>query len=106
MILPPPNVTGSLHVGHALTCAIQDAIARCYRMHGKTVLWVPGMDHAGIATQSIVERDLLKSYHHKHHHSHKESVNAMDSSASSVTNPRLLLGREAFLNRVWDWKNE
>ncbi|CAH8875395.1 unnamed protein product [Trichobilharzia szidati] len=104
MILPPPNVTGSLHVGHALTCAIQDAIARCYRMHGKTVVWIPGMDHAGIATQSIVERDLLKSYHH--HHKHKESVNATDSSSSSVINPRLLLGREAFLNRIWDWKNE
>ncbi|CAH8563708.1 unnamed protein product [Schistosoma turkestanicum] len=105
MILPPPNVTGSLHVGHALTCAIQDAIARCYRMQGKAVVWVPGMDHAGIATQSVVERDLLKKY------SLNSSQLPTDQSNSSVlnsqfSNPRLLLGRENFVQRVWDWKDQ
>ncbi|VDO58695.1 unnamed protein product [Schistosoma margrebowiei] len=106
MILPPPNITGTLHVGHALTCTIQDAIARCYRMHGKTVLWVPGMDHAGIATQSVVERDLLKQYSLN---SSQFPINHSKSSASSCqvpSNPRLLLGRENFIQRIWDWKNQ
>ncbi|CAH8680222.1 unnamed protein product [Schistosoma haematobium] len=106
MILPPPNITGTLHVGHALTCTIQDAIARCYRMHGKTVLWVPGMDHAGIATQSVVERDLLKQYSLN---SSQFPINQSKSSAPSCqvpSNPRLLLGRENFIQRIWDWKNQ
>ena len=59
MLLPPPNVTGSLHVGHALTVALQDCLARWRRMHGDDVSWIPGLDHAGIATQSVVERRLL-----------------------------------------------
>ena len=61
MVLPPPNVTGVLHVGHALTVAIQDAVARHRRMRGDAVCWVPGLDHAGIATQSVVERNLMAS---------------------------------------------
>lgn len=60
MVIPPPNVTGSLHLGHALTCAIEDALTRWNRMQGKVTLWVPGTDHAGIATQSVVERRLMK----------------------------------------------
>ena len=60
MVIPPPNVTGSLHLGHALTIAIEDTITRWHRMQGKTTLWVPGTDHAGIATQSVVEKRLKK----------------------------------------------
>ncbi|CAL8103211.1 unnamed protein product [Calicophoron daubneyi] len=90
MLLPPPNVTGSLHLGHALTCAVQDALARCYLMKGAAVLWIPGMDHAGIATQAVVERELQRQQH------------AQDSQ--SLSNPRLSLGREKFLQEVWKWK--
>lgn len=60
MVIPPPNVTGSLHLGHALTNAIEDTITRWHRMKGKIALWVPGTDHAGIATQSVVEKRLKK----------------------------------------------
>ena len=60
MVIPPPNVTGSLHLGHALTVAIEDTITRWHRMKGKIVCWVPGTDHAGIATQSVVEKKLMK----------------------------------------------
>ncbi|EDV29829.1 uncharacterized protein TRIADDRAFT_10625, partial [Trichoplax adhaerens] len=60
MLLPPPNVTGKLHVGHALTVAIQDSLVRWHRMKGERTQWIPGVDHAGIATQSVVERDLMK----------------------------------------------
>ncbi|MDC4224422.1 MAG: class I tRNA ligase family protein [Candidatus Manganitrophus sp.] len=60
MVIPPPNVTGSLHVGHALNNTLQDILARWKRMRGFNVLWVPGMDHAGIATQNVVERQLAK----------------------------------------------
>ena len=81
MILPPPNVTGELHVGHALTVAIQDTIVRRKRMLGLDVVWVPGLDHAGIATQAVVERQL-----------------ARDGVAS-----RHELGREQFERRVWQW---
>ncbi|KAL4154649.1 hypothetical protein PRNP1_006766 [Phytophthora ramorum] len=84
MVIPPPNVTGSLHLGHALTVAIQDALTRWHRMLGHATLWVPGTDHAGIATQSVVEKRLLK----------EEGKSRHD------------LGREAFLERVWDWKNQ
>ena len=58
MVIPPPNVTGSLHIGHALTNAIQDCVTRWNRMLGKTTVWVPGVDHAGIATQSVCEKSL------------------------------------------------
>ncbi|KIY63886.1 hypothetical protein CYLTODRAFT_425719 [Cylindrobasidium torrendii FP15055 ss-10] len=81
---PPPNVTGSLHIGHALTTAIQDALIRWNRMLGKTTLFAPGFDHAGISTQSVVEKRLYK--------------------ASGKT--RHDLGREPFLETVMDWKNE
>ncbi|KXS10906.1 hypothetical protein M427DRAFT_102975 [Gonapodya prolifera JEL478] len=82
--IPPPNVTGSLHLGHALTNAIQDAMTRWNRMKGKTVLWNPGCDHAGIATQVVVEKRLWK----------EQKVTRHD------------LGREAFLEHVWKWKGE
>src|SRR3954465_8247994 len=84
IVIPPPNVTGSLHMGHALNNTIQDILCRFERMRGKDVLWQPGTDHAGIATQMVVERKL-----------HKE--NRTDRRA---------MGREAFLKRVWAWKEE
>lgn len=79
---PPPNVTGALHIGHALTVAIQDTLIRYNRMKGKTTLFLPGFDHAGIATQSVVEKTLWS----------KEKVSRHD------------LGREKFVAKVWDWK--
>ena len=82
MVIPPPNVTGSLHIGHALTCAIEDAIIRWQRMQGKSVLWLPGTDHAGIATQTQVEKLLMKETGQTRHD----------------------LGREEFLKKVWEWK--
>jgi valyl-tRNA synthetase len=84
IVIPPPNVTGSLHVGHALNNTIQDILVRFERMRGKDVLWQPGTDHAGIATQMIVERQLME-----------------------LQQPsRRELGREEFLRRVWQWKAE
>mmetsp|Transcript_17140 Transcript_17140/g.42968 ORF Transcript_17140/g.42968 Transcript_17140/m.42968 type:complete len:1276 (-) Transcript_17140:143-3970(-) len=82
IVIPPPNVTGALHIGHALTNSIQDTITRWRRMSGYNTLWVPGTDHAGIATQTVVEKMLAK-----------------DEGVS-----RLALGREAFEARVWEWK--
>ena len=84
IVIPPPNVTGSLHMGHALNNTIQDILCRFERMRGRDVLWQPGTDHAGIATQMVVER-LLK--------------------AENKTD-RKTMGREAFLKRVWEWKEE
>ncbi|XP_060095119.1 valine--tRNA ligase [Heteronotia binoei] len=84
MCIPPPNVTGSLHLGHALTSAIQDSLTRWHRMRGETTLWNPGCDHAGIATQVVVEKKLWKEQGKKRHD----------------------LGREAFIEAVWKWKNE
>jgi valyl-tRNA synthetase len=84
MVLPPPNVTGSLHLGHALTATIEDVLARWKRMSGFNVCWMPGIDHAGIATQMVVERELQK----------KEGKSRHD------------LGREEFLKRVWQWKEQ
>jgi len=81
IVMPPPNVTGQLHMGHALDNAIQDILSRWRRMQGRRVLWVPGTDHAGIATQAKVEEDLAK-----------KGISKYD------------LGREAFLEKVWDWK--
>ncbi|MBX6166476.1 MAG: valine--tRNA ligase [Thermobispora bispora] len=83
IVLPPPNVTGSLHVGHALDHSIQDALVRRARMRGFETLWLPGLDHAGIATQNVVEREIAK-----------EGLSRHD------------LGREAFVERVWRWKEE
>ncbi len=83
MVLPPPNVTGTLHMGHALAFTIPDVIARYKRMKGYNVMWLPGTDHAGIATQIVVERELKKE---------------------GLTKEKL--GREEFLKRVWDWKRK
>jgi valyl-tRNA synthetase len=83
IVIPPPNVTGSLHIGHALDHSIQDLLSRMKRMKGFEVLWLPGMDHAGIATQNVVEKQL---------------------AASGVS--RHDLGREEFVKRVWKWKEE
>lgn len=83
MVLPPPNVTGSLHLGHALDHTIQDTLARWKRMRGFNVCWIPGTDHAGIATQSVVEKKLLK-----------EGVSRKD------------LGREEFVKKIWEWKEQ
>uniref|UniRef100_A0A8C3T9W7 valine--tRNA ligase n=1 Tax=Chelydra serpentina TaxID=8475 RepID=A0A8C3T9W7_CHESE len=84
MCIPPPNVTGSLHLGHALTNAIQDALTRWHRMRGETTLWNPGCDHAGIATQVVVEKKLWRERGQTRHD----------------------VGREAFVREVWKWKNE
>ena len=84
MVIPPPNVTGSLHIGHALNQTLQDVLARYHRMRGEAVLWLPGSDHAGIATQMVVERQL----------------------AASGNAGRRDLGREAFVEKVWAWKAE
>lgn len=84
IVIPPPNVTGSLHMGHALNNTIQDIMIRFERMRGKNVLWQPGMDHAGIATQMVVERQLA---------SRKEPT-------------RREMGREKFVERIWQWKEE
>ncbi len=81
--IPPPNVTGSLHMGHALNHSVQDTLGRWHRMRGFTTLILPGTDHAGIATQTVVEREIAK-----------EGLTRYD------------LGREAFVERVWQWKEQ
>src|SRR5215467_10057237 len=83
IMMPPPNVTGSLHMGHALTFTLQDILIRYWRARGRDALWQPGTDHAGIATQIVVEREIAKR---------QES--------------RARLGRATFLERVWAWKAE
>jgi valyl-tRNA synthetase len=83
IVIPPPNVTGRLHIGHALNNTLQDALARFERMRGKDVLWQPGTDHAGISTQLVVERDLAQRQQ-----------------------SRVAMGREKFLEAVWKWKDE
>src|SRR5271156_1436664 len=82
IMIPPPNVTGSLHMGHALTFTVQDTLIRWQRMKGRDVLWQPGTDHAGIATQMVVERQLMERQEPD----------------------RRAMGREKFLERVWAWK--
>jgi len=84
IVIPPPNVTGSLHVGHALNNTLQDILARYHRMKGKAVLWLPGTDHAGIATQMVVERQM--------------------AAAGNIS--RRDMGRDAFIEKVWEWKAE
>src|ERR1700754_1193039 len=83
IMMPPPNVTGSLHVGHALTFTLQDILIRYHRMTGYDALWQPGTDHAGIATQMVVERQLETEQSNRHK-----------------------LGRAGFIERVWEWKAE
>ena len=84
IVIPPPNVTGSLHMGHALNNTLQDVLVRFERMRGRDVLWQPGTDHAGIATQMVVERQLME----------RQEPN------------RRAMGRDAFIKRVWQWKEE
>ena len=84
IVMPPPNVTGQLHMGHAMDATLQDILIRYKRMQGYEALWMPGTDHAGIATQIKVEEELRT----------KEGLTRYD------------LGREKFLERVWDWKNK
>jgi valyl-tRNA synthetase len=81
--LPPPNVTGTLHMGHAFNQTIMDSLTRYHRMRGHNTLWVPGTDHAGIATQIVVERQLQDKGQNRHD-----------------------LGRKNFVSRIWDWKEE
>jgi valyl-tRNA synthetase len=83
IVIPPPNVTGSLHMGHALNNTVRDILCRFERMRGRDVLWQPGTDHAGIATQMVVERRLMERQIHRRE-----------------------LGREEFVRRVWEWKEE
>ncbi|MBU1137230.1 class I tRNA ligase family protein, partial [Patescibacteria group bacterium] len=83
IVIPPPNVTGSLHMGHALNATIQDILIRWKRLQGFKTLWLPGIDHAGIATQNVVEKELKKQGLTRHD-----------------------LGREKFLQKVWQWKEE
>ncbi len=83
IVIPPPNVTGALHIGHAYNITLQDILSRHQRQLGKKVVWIPGTDHAGIATQNVVERALAKEGKTRHD-----------------------LGREAFIERVWEWKKE
>ena len=83
IMMPPPNVTGNLHIGHALTFTLQYILIRFHRKLGFDVLWQPGMDHAGIATQMVVERMLLE-----------KNILRKD------------LGREKFIRKVWEWKKE
>ena len=83
IMMPPPNVTGVLHIGHALTFTLQDIIVRYKRMRGFKTLWQPGLDHAGIATQNVVEKQLLA-----------KGIKKED------------IGREAFIAKVWEWKEE
>ena len=84
IVIPPPNVTGSLHMGHALNNTLQDVLVRFERMRGRDVLWQPGTDHAGIATQMVVERQLLENQEPS----------------------RREMGREAFIERIWQWKEQ
>lgn len=84
IMIPPPNVTGVLHMGHALNNTLQDILCRFERMRGRDVLWQPGTDHAGIATQMVVERQL----------------------AAEGNTSRRDMGREAFIERVWEWKEQ
>ncbi len=83
IMIPPPNVTGSLHIGHAFNNTIQDILVRFHRMNGHDVLWQPGQDHAGIATQMVVERELEKNGKNRQE-----------------------MGRESFLEEVWRWKEK
>src|SRR6185436_12324051 len=85
IVIPPPNVTGVLHMGHVLNNTIQDILARKARMDGKEVLWLPGTDHAGIATQNAVEKALKKAGEIKHRND---------------------LGREALVAKIWEWKEK
>ena len=83
IVIPPPNITGYLHVGHALNNTLQDVVIRYKRMRGFSACWIPGTDHAGIATQNVVEKEINKA---------------------GIT--RFQLGREKFVDKVWEWRNQ
>ncbi len=83
VVIPPPNITGSLHIGHALNNTLQDILVRYKRMRGYEALWVPGTDHAGIATQTVVERELMK-----------DGIKRSD------------MDREEFVDKVWKWRGQ
>src|SRR5271168_1633851 len=84
IVIPPPNVTGALHLGHAINDTLQDILTRVHRMRGFNTLWIPGIDHAGIATQAVVEKQLKE----------KENKTRHD------------IGREELVNRIWAWKEQ
>ena len=84
IVIPPPNVTGALHMGHALNNTLQDILIRFRRMQGFNTLWMPGTDHAGIATQSVVEKNLLAETGQNRHQ----------------------IGREKLVAKIWEWKNQ
>src|SRR5690348_17130686 len=84
IVIPPPNVTGALHLGHAINTTLQDVLVRVHRMRGFNALWVPGIDHAGIATQAVVEKQLKE----------KENKTRHD------------VGREGLVSRIWEWKQQ
>src|SRR5215470_16237058 len=92
IMMPPPNVTGSLHMGHALTFTLQDVLVRYERMRGRDVLWQPGTDHAGIATQMVVERQLAE----------QGIVLERAGAGANVET----IGRAAFIAKVWAWKQQ
>jgi valyl-tRNA synthetase len=94
IVIPPPNVTGSLHMGHALNNTLQDLLVRYKRMRGFDALWMPGTDHAGIATQMVVERQLAE-----------KGIGLQRGAAAKGDNGKLL-SREEFIERVWEWKKE
>ncbi|NOY06064.1 MAG: class I tRNA ligase family protein, partial [Chlorobi bacterium] len=83
VLMPPPNITGMLHMGHVLNHTLQDIYIRWYRMEGKNTVWIPGTDHAGIATQTVVEKSLREEGKTRHD-----------------------LGREKFLEKVWEWRDQ
>ena len=93
IVIPPPNVTGSLHMGHALDNTLQDILIRWRRMKGDDALWQPGTDHAGIATQMVVVRNL-----------EQEGIGLAVAGADKGDGNKKLLTREEFLAKVWEWK--
>ena len=94
IVIPPPNVTGSLHMGHALNNTLQDILIRYHRMRGRDVLWQPGTDHAGIATQMVVERQLA------------EQGIEIDRGEGLARENMVQIDRAAFIDKVWEWKAE
>ncbi|MFO0014404.1 MAG: class I tRNA ligase family protein, partial [Planctomycetota bacterium] len=92
IVIPPPNVTGALHLGHALNNTLQDILVRWRRMRGADALWQPGTDHAGIATQMVVERQLAA-----------KGI-ALARSGTEAAPGSTLIGRDDFVARVWEWK--
>src|SRR5208337_3949588 len=101
LVIPPPNITGSLHMGHMLEHTEIDILMRWHRMRGENVLWLPGTDHAAIATQMIVERELGREAL-----PHLDGPQAKSAWQREGQRLRLEMGREKFLERCWQWKEE